>query len=197
MYDTHTHSVPNRIVSLSQPWVRPIVRGKAGKPVEFGAKLDISVVDGFTRLEYLSFEAYNEAGTLQKNIEHYRERTGHYPVKVLADKIYRNRDNLNFCKEHGIQLSGPALGRPKKDEQPNRKQNYMDECERVEVERRFSLAKRKCNLGTITARLEDTAFHCIAMSVVILNLRKLLLSLFSFLYSILFGVRLLKIGIIQ
>lgn len=60
MYDNHTHSVPDRIVSLSQPWVRPIVRGKAGKLVEFGAKLDISVVDGFTRLEYLSFDAYNE-----------------------------------------------------------------------------------------------------------------------------------------
>lgn len=98
MYDNHTHSVPDRIVSLSQPWVRPIVRGKAGKPVEFGAKLDISVVDGFTRLGYLSFDAYNEAGTLRQTIEKYRERTGHYPARVLADKIYRNRDNLNFAK---------------------------------------------------------------------------------------------------
>src|SRR5574344_776499 len=80
MYDNHTHSVPDRIVSLSQPWVRPIVRGKAGKPVEFGAKLDISVVDGFTRLEYLSFDAYNEAVTLKQTIERYRERTGHYPA---------------------------------------------------------------------------------------------------------------------
>ena len=180
MYDNHTHSVPDRIVSLSQPWVRPIVRGKAGKPVEFGAKLDISVVDGFTRLEYLSFDAYNEAGTLRQTIEHFRERTGHYPAKVLADKIYRNRDNLNFCKEHGIRLSGPALGRPKKDEQPDRKQNYIDECERVEVERRFSLAKRKCSLDIVTARLADTAFHCIAMSIVVLNLRKLVLSLLLF-----------------
>ena len=51
MYDNRTHSVPDRIVSLSQPWVRPIVRGKAGKPVEFGAKLDICVVDGFNKLE--------------------------------------------------------------------------------------------------------------------------------------------------
>lgn len=160
---------------------RPIVRGKAGKPVEFGAKLDISVVDGFTRLEYLSFNAYNEAGTLRQTIEKYRERTGHYPARVLADKIYRNRDNLNFCKEHGIRLSGPALGRPKKDDQPDRKQNYIDECERVEVERRFSLAKRKCNLGMVTAKLTDTAFHCIAMSVVVLNLRKLMLSLPDFL----------------
>lgn len=180
MYDNHTHSVPDRIVSLSQPWVRPIVRGKAGKPVEFGAKLDISVVDGFTRLEYLSFDAYNEAGTLRPTIEKYRERIGHYPERVLADKIYRNRDNLNFCKEHGIRLSGPALGRPKKDDQPDRKQNYIDECERVEVERRFSLAKRKCNLGMVTAKLTDTAFHCIAMSVVVLNLRKLVLSLTAF-----------------
>ena len=51
MYDNRTHSAPDRIVSVSQPFVRPIVRGKAGKPVEFGAKLDISVVDGWTRLE--------------------------------------------------------------------------------------------------------------------------------------------------
>ena len=176
MYDNKTHSVPNRIVSLSQPWIRPIVRGKAGKPVEFGAKLDISVVEGFTRLEYLSFDAYNEATTLQQTIERYRERTGHYPARVLADKIYRNRDNLAFCKEHHIHLSGPALGRPKKDEQADKKQNYKDECERIEVERRFSLAKRKCNLDLVSAKLKDTAFHCIAMSVVVLNIRKLLLS---------------------
>ena len=58
---------------------------------------------------------------------------------------------------------------------------YIDECERVEVERRFSLAKRKCNLGMITAKLTDTAFHCIAMSIVVLNLRKLVLSLTAFL----------------
>lgn len=180
MYDSRTHSVPDRIVSLSQPWVRPIVRGKAGKLVEFGAKLDICVVDGFTRLKYLSFDAYNEAGTLRQTIEKYRKRTGHFPARVLADKFYRNRDNLNFCKEHGIRLSGPALGRPKK-ELPDLEQNYIDECERVEVERRFSLAKRKCNLGTVTAKLTDTAFHCIAMSVVILNLRKLMLSLPDFL----------------
>ena len=64
MYDNHTHSVPDRIVSVSQPFIRPIVRGKVGKPVEFGVKLDISVVNGWTRLEYHSFDAYNESGNL-------------------------------------------------------------------------------------------------------------------------------------
>ena len=173
MYDTRTHSISDRIVSISQPWIRPIVRGKAGKSVEFGAKLDISVVNGLTRLECCSFDAYNEATKLKDVIERYRTRTGFYPSRILADKIYRNRDNLAYCKERGIRLAGPALGRPKKDAQVDRAQNYLDECQRVEVERKFSLAKQKCGLGLITAKLEKTSFHCIAMSILLLNLRKI------------------------
>ena len=173
MYDHRTHSVPDRIVSVSQPFVRPIVRGKAGKPVEFGAKLDISVVDGWTRLEYCSFDAYNEVRNLQKMAERFREREGHYPSRILADKIYRNRENLSYCKARGIRLSGPALGRPRKDDARDKAQDYRDECERVEVERRFSLAKRKCGMGLVTARLRETAAHVIAMSVLVLNLRKI------------------------
>lgn len=180
MYDARNHSVSDRIVSLSQPWLRPIVRGKAKATVEFGAKLDISVVNGWARLEVLSFDAYHEAGGLKEMLERYRERTGRYPARVLADKIYRNRDNLAYCKERGIHLSGPALGRPKKDAQTDKKQNYMDECERVEVERRFSLAKRNCGLGLITARLKETACHCIAMSILLLNLRKIHCALLDF-----------------
>ena len=72
MYDHKTHSVPDRIVSVSQPFVRPIVRGKAGKPTEFGAKLDISVVNGWTRLETYSFNAYNESCNLQEIVERFK-----------------------------------------------------------------------------------------------------------------------------
>lgn len=184
MYDHRCHTVPDRIVSVSQPFLRPIVRGKAGKPVEFGTKLDISVVDGWTRLEYFSFAAYNEAGNLQNMAERFRQREGHYPNRILADKIYRNRENLQFCKEHGIRLSDPALGRPKKDEVRNKTQGFLDECERVEVERRFSLAKRKCGLGLIMTKLRQTIAHSVAMSILVLNLRKIqcaLLYLFTFL----------------
>ena len=173
MYDNRTHSVPDRIVSVSQPFVRPIVRGKAGKPVEFGAKLDISIANGWTRLESWSFDAYNESTRLVETIERYFEREGHYPERVLADKIYRNRENLNYCKLHGIRLSGPALGRPKKDEQRDRQQTYLDQNERVEVERQFSLAKRKCNLGKVTTKREETVGFTLAMSIVVLNLRKI------------------------
>ena len=188
MYDNRIHSVSDRIVSVSQPFVRPIVRGKAGKPVEFGAKLDISVVDGWTRLEYCSFDAYNEAGNLQEMAERFREREGHYPSRILADKIYRNRENLNYCKAHGIRLSGPALGRPRKGETRDKVQDYRDECERVEVERKFSLAKRICGMGLVTAKLRETTAHVIAMSVLVLNLRKIqcaILQLLAFLRAIL------------
>ena len=181
MYDNHTHSVENRIVSVSQPFVRPIVRGKVGKPVEFGMKLDISVTDGWTRLEYRSFDAYNEATKLQEMIENFHKREGHYPSRVLADKIYRNRENLSYCKARGIRLSGPALGRPKKGEDRNKAQDYRDECERVEVERKFSLGKRKCGMGLVTAKLEETAAHVVALSILLLNLRKIQCTFLQFL----------------
>ena len=186
MYDNKVHSVPDRIVSVSQPFIRPIVRGKAGKPVEFGAKLDISVVDGWTRLEYCSFDAYNEAGNLQEIAERFYEREGHYPKRILADKIYRNRDNLAYCKQRHIRLSGPALGRPRKDFVADKRQAHIDECERVEVERCFSLAKRKCGMGLVTAKLQETAAHAIAMSIVVLNLRRLQ-RVFSRLWTLLIG----------
>ena len=65
MYDNHVHSVPNRIVSISQPYIRPIVRGKVAAPVEFVAKLDLSLdEDGMLCIEKISFDAYNESDLL-------------------------------------------------------------------------------------------------------------------------------------
>lgn len=87
------------------------------------------------------------AEKLTNNNRTFQNPRGTLPERVLADKIYRNRENLSYCKLHGIRLSGPALGRPKKDERRDRKQTYLDQNERIEVERQFSLAKRRCNLG--------------------------------------------------
>jgi len=170
MYINRTHTVKDRIVSLGQPWVRPIVRGKAKASCEFGAKLDISVVNGFTRLEYTSFDAYNEAGNLVDIIERYRAREGHYPERVLADGIYRNRDNLAFCKRHGIRLLGKPLGRPKKDVTMDKKQRRNDEIDRIEAERKLSHAKGSFGLGLIRTRLKQTSKTAIALSILTLNI---------------------------
>ena len=189
MYENRQHSVPDRIVSISQPYIRPIVRGKAKTPTEFGAKLDLSIDNnGMARIEKTSFDAYNESEVLIDAIERYRERNGFYPERVLVDKIYRNRKNLAFCKEHGIRISGPALGRPKKDPRNDKKQEYTDAVDRIEIERRFSLAKRCYGLGLIKTKLDTTTRSSIALSVIAMNVDRLtLFSLLEFLESIFQG----------
>ena len=146
MYCNKTHTVPDRIVSISQPHIRQIVRGKAKAPTEFGAKLDLSIENGFARVEKLSFDPYNESDVLKSATEQYCKRNGNYPERILAGKIYRNRKNLAFCKFHGIRLLGQALGRPKKDPSVDKKTEYIDAVDRIEVERAFSLAKRSFGL---------------------------------------------------
>lgn len=189
MYDNKVHSVENRIVSISQPWIRPIVRGKLNASVEFGAKLDISIdTDGYARIEKTSFDAYNESGCLKKAAERYKERTGHYPERILADQIYRTRENRSFCKEHGIRLSGPKLGRPNvATTKTDKKLEYQDNTDRIAVEREFSREKRCYGLGKIVTKLEKTQLTSIALSVFVANLfkmqRRILFVLF-YLYEI-------------
>ena len=174
MYDNNCHTVEDRIVSISQPYIRPIVRGKAKTPTEFGTKLDLSIDDnGMARIEKQSFDAYNENEVLIDAVERYKERTGSYPKRVLADKIYRNRKNLAYCKEHGIRISGPPLGRPKKNADEDKKITYTDAVDRIEVERSFSLAKRCYGLGLIRTKLETTTRSSIALSIIAMNLDRI------------------------
>jgi IS5 family transposase len=180
MYEERTHSIANRIVSISQPHVRPMVRGKAGKKVEFGAKVSIShLKEGYVSLDRLSWDAYNESADLPTQIENYRERLGHHPASVHADAIYRTRKNRDYCKERGIRLSGKPLGRPKKETEENkealraqRKQQREDEKARIPVEGKFGVAKRKGTLGRVMAKLAHTSESVIHIGFIMLNLDK-------------------------
>ena len=184
MYDNKTHSVKDRIVSISQPYIRPIVRGKAKSPVEFGAKIDMSIDEnGMACLEKLSFDAYNEEDVLIGAIQNYYKRTGHYPQRVLVDQIYRNRKNIAYCKSKKIRISGKALGRPKKASTSEElKIAHQDNTDRIEVERGFSLAKRCFGMGLIRTKLDITTRSSIALSILAMNLsnlaRAILLAIF-------------------
>ena len=170
MWDNRVHRVPDRIVSLSQPYLRPIVRGKVRTPVEFGAKFDVSIDEnGYARMEKISFDPYNESTILKDSLERYKERTGHYPERILADQIYRTRENRKFCAEHNIRMSGPKLGRPSK-KVPSTKTERQDNIDRIEVERFFSTGKRCNGMGLVVARLSVTALGSIALSVLVTNL---------------------------
>ena len=186
MFDNKKHSIKNRIVSISQPYVRPIVRGKASAKTEFGAKVEISVIDGFSRVEFLSWDAYNECDSLQTIVERFKERTGYYPQRVLADKIYRNRNNLNYCKINGIRLSGPNLGRPRKDNYYDKKIEYIDLCDRNEVEGKFGEGKRKYGLNRILTKLKETSECVINIAFIVSNLNKRLRSLIKVILNFIF-----------
>jgi Transposase domain (DUF772). len=191
MYQSKAHKVADRIVSLSQNWVRPIVRGKQAADVEFGAKVEMSVVDGFLRIEEFRWDAYNESTTLRQSVEAYRKSYGHYPARVLADKIFRTRENLKYCKEHGIHLNGPKLGKPFTDPEEakrHKKLEWLESGERGEIERNFGVGKRRYSLDRIVTKQKETSEVMIHSIVIYMNLRKrlrlLLRSFFCWLHTV-------------
>ncbi|HEX7064121.1 MAG TPA: IS5 family transposase [Bacillales bacterium] len=193
MFDNRSHRIDHRIVSISQPHVRPIVRGKTQTPVEFGAKVAASVVDGYAMMEKLEWDNYNEALSLQESAEAYRERYGVYPIAILADQIYRNRDNRRYCKDRGIRLSGPPLGRPSKSQQEQAEQKQLakqDAAERNEIEGIFGKGKRHRGLGLIQACLQETSETVIALQFLVMNLDRKLRFLFWIFARCLFKIRL-------
>ncbi|MCY7421007.1 MAG: IS5 family transposase [Chitinophagaceae bacterium] len=119
MHTTRIHSIENRILNIHQPYVRPIVRGKDGKKVEFGSKLQASLVNGFTVIEKLSWDNFNEGQCLMDTVEAYRRRFGFYPAKVLADRIYCTRENRRKLKKLQIMLRSKPLGRPSRQASSN------------------------------------------------------------------------------
>lgn len=190
MHQTKTHSIDNRIVSIHQPHVRPIVRGKSNARVEFGAKIDVSIVNGFAFLEECSWDAYNEGTTLIATVERYKKRTGYYPKKVLADKIYCNRINRARLKELGVVLVAKPLGRPSKAMEPN----HIRPGDRNPIEGKFGQAKTAYGLNRIKARLANTSLSWIATIIMVLNLVKLTRQvLYCLIGKIIKEIRLMKI----
>jgi hypothetical protein len=168
MYKNNTHQCKDRIVSLRQPHVRPIVRGKAGKKYEFGQKMALSVVGGYTFIEKQQFENFNEGSLFIESVQRYKDRFGFYPEAVLVDQIYRNQKNIDFCKKHGIRISGPKLGKPEIPEFLN-DQEYQDYCERNIVEGRIGITKRRFGLDLIMCYLPETALTEAALQIMCTN----------------------------
>lgn len=179
MSDKKTSTIEDRIVSLSQPHIRPIVRGKAGTLVEFGAKLSVSLRDRYVFLDHIDWDNFNESGDLKAQVEAFKEATGVYPESVHVDRIYRTRSNRAFCKERGIRISGPPLGRPPayvSDEK--KKQAQEDERVRNAIEGKFGVSKRRFSLARVMAKLPHTSQTAIAITFLVINLSTLLRQVF-------------------
>jgi IS5 family transposase len=192
MYMNRTHQVDDRIVSIHQPHVRPMVRGKSKAKVEFGANVSMSMVNGYAIIERMLWDSFHEGVTLIESVEAYKKRFGYYPKAVLADQLYRNRENLAYCKDRGIRLSGPRLGHPSANDNAKEQKRiaYQDATERNAIEGKFGEGKRKNGLERIRARLANTSFTVVALQVLVMNLERKLRFLFlyfRYLLQITFG----------
>lgn len=175
MFDTNTRRCDDRIVSIHQPHVRPIIRGKQNKAVEFGAKLGVSLNgDGIACVDHLSWDAYHEGHDLSNQVEAYRKRHGHYPEKVLADPLYGTRDNRKYLKEKGIRFAGKPLGRPPKtisaENNKSRCQRQQDYRERIPIEGKFGQGKNGYDLNYIRAKTAQTSEAWIRSIFLVMNL---------------------------
>jgi len=144
MFENKAKRIDDRIVSLTQPHLRPIVRGKARQGTEFGAKISASSYEGFVFLDHISWDNFNESKDLKAQVEAFKSHTGYYPESVHVDQIYRTRENRNWCQERGIRMSGPRLGRPKKNiSLEEKKQALLDERIRNGIDERPRAVARR------------------------------------------------------
>ena len=173
MYEQESpHQCKDRIVSISQPHVRPIVRGKQGKSVEFGAKLGLSLMDGFMTKDNLSWNAYNESEDLINQAEAYKALFGYYPELIQADKIYATNKNRNWCKENSIRMTAATKGKPVKKSAYQKAKSKKEYAERNATEGRIGNAKQAYSLNEIKAKLKSTSQTWIAATLFVLNLSR-------------------------
>ena len=178
MYKNKSKRCDDRIVSISQPHVRPIIRGKLNKAVEFGAKLSVSLTgDGIACVDQLRWDAFHEAQDLEGQVKAYYDRHGYYPEKVLADPLYGTRANRDYLKAHGIHFAGKPLGRPKKATAQNKaqlkrekQQRQDDYCQRIPIEGKFGQGKNGYGLNKIKAKTPRTSFAWINSIFFVMNL---------------------------
>jgi hypothetical protein len=175
MFQEKKHTVDNRIVSIHQPHIRPMVRGKQGKKVEFGAKINLSLQQGYARIDQFNYEAFNEGTCLMEQVENYKKLNGHYPELVQTDEIYMNRENRKFLKDKNIRHTGKPLGRKPKVELSRYEKTKLkkERGERNHIEGKFGQGKSKYKLNKIMARLAQTSESWIGAIFFVMNILKL------------------------
>lgn len=147
----------DRIVSISKPYIRPIVRGKERKKVEFGAKLNKFQIDRISFIEKISFDNFNEGCNYISSIEKSEDLTGEKVKIVGADAIYSKNSNRIYVKEKGIKTDFVRKGKAGKDEVPRKKLSLMISKERgSSLEGSFGKDKENYGLREVKAKKKET-----------------------------------------
>lgn len=173
MYRNKVHSMEDRIVSLYQPHVRPMPRGKDKAATEFGSKQLVMLKDGYTHVQAIGWDNFHEGVLLQQSVEAYKSMYGCYPAAVSADRIFGNRANRKYLRDKGIRFIGKALGRPAATSVQQDKALQKEMAGRNAIEGKFGQGKNGYGLAKIKARLKDTAESWIMGIYFVMNLVKL------------------------
>lgn len=154
IFETGNNSIPDRIVSISKSYIRPIVRGKETKPVEFGAKVNMIQFDGINFIEHLSFDAFNEGTRLIKSIRYGRSLFGKI-THISADDIYATNANRRYSTAAHIVTNFKRKGRAGKHEEHRLIISRELRKERtIRMEGSFGTEKEYYGLKKIKARTE-------------------------------------------
>ncbi len=147
-------SVPDRIVSIAKSYIRPIVRGKEVKSVEFGPKVNMIQVDGINFIEHISFNPFNEGTRLISSIRYSRTLFG-LITHISADDIYATNANRKYCSGQKITTNFKRKGRAGKHEDHRKiiaKELRKERASRMEGS--FGTEKQHYSLDKIKARTE-------------------------------------------
>lgn len=193
MHSKGVNRCEDRIVSISQPYIRPIVRGKVDTPVEFGPKFTVILQNGFAKIDRFSWDAYNESEDLIPAVEKYYKQKGYYPESVNADTIFGTQSNRRYLQLKGIKYIGKALGRPRKVTAENKKElasekrkRQQEYRERIPIEGKFGQGKNGYDLGYLRARTSKTSgswIGAIFFVMNIINMEKLMLKKINFIQN--------------
>jgi hypothetical protein len=149
----------NLIVSIDKPYIRPIVRGKENKRVEFGAKVNMLQVDGINFIDLLSFEAFHEGNRLKQAIALHRQLFGKCTM-VAADAIYATNENRTYCSTQKIQTNFIPKGKPTSDQtekqQTQKLKALLNKERSTRLEGSFGTEKEIYGLKKIKARSRST-----------------------------------------
>lgn len=172
-YEQPEKSVPDRIVSLYKPYLRPIVRGKENKPVEFGAKVHQLQVGGCNFIEHLSFGAFHEGNRLKKAVGQQQKWFG--PVRQLAaDGIYATNKNRTWCRQQQIATCFKPKGRQGADkEQKKALRKTLSVIRSTVLEGSFGNEKNHYLLRKVKARTQPTEIAWICFGVHTANAAKI------------------------
>lgn len=146
--------VKRRIVSIDRPYIRPIMRGKENRRVEFGAKVNNIQIDGVSFIEHHSFEAFNEGTRLKQCIEYQESLTGVKVTRIGMDTIYASNENRKYCTERGITTNFVRKGPKPKDEPADvsTARRIIGNLRATVMEGSFGNQKQHFGVGRIAAR---------------------------------------------